>query len=88
MGCEQKGQGTALLLDSTKGSQHKGQSQLQGCVLKGKDVFSPVPLLLPASWNDDVKTGAGAVTLLHLAHGIRMSRMATPSKEPRSLMAK
>lgn len=67
MGCEQKGQGTALLLDSTEGSQRKGQSQLQGCVLKGKDVSSPAPLL-PAGWNDDVKTGAGAVTLLHPLH--------------------
>lgn len=65
-----------------------GQSQLQGCVLKEKDVFSPAPLLLPAGWNADVKTGAEAVILPHLACGIHMSRMAMPCKEARSLMAK
>lgn len=64
-----------------------GQSQLQGCVLKEKDVFSPAPLL-PAGWNADVKTGAEAVFLLHLACGIHMSRMAMPCKEASSLMAK
>lgn len=64
-----------------------GQSQLQGCVLKEKDVFSPAPLL-PADWNADVKTGAEAVILLHLACGIHMSQMAMPRKEARSLMAK
>lgn len=90
MGFEQKGLGYALLMDSIRDSNHIGgggfKANSRVVYLKGRNVNSPTPFLLPASWNDDVKIGAGAAILLCLAH--YLLRMATSSKEPGSLIAK
>lgn len=69
-----------------RGGEKRDNANSRVVSLKGRNVNSPAPLLLPASWNDDVKIGAEAAILLRLAHCLL--RMATPSKEPGSLMAK